>query len=85
MADSSYMRSNEAMETWLFINHLALVFYYRLYQRLVERDLIKKYSPKDIIMHLDTVKKVKINDNWMDAEIPTNSKNTLLKIQKPMA
>ena len=85
MADSSYMRSNEAMETWLFINHLALIFYYRLYKRLVEHNLIKKYSPKDIIMHLDTIKKVKINDNWLDAEVPSKSKNILQKIQKPMA
>lgn len=85
MADASYMRSNEAMETWLFVNHLALIFYYRLYKRLVEHNLIKKYSPKDIIMHLDTIKKVKINDSWLDAEIPSKSKNILLKIQKPMA
>ena len=36
-------------------------------------------------MHLDTIKKVKINDSWLDAEIPSKSKNILLKIQKPMA
>ena len=46
MADASYMRSNEAMETWLFINHLALIFYYRLYKRLVEHNFIKKIQSK---------------------------------------
>ena len=85
MADASYMRSNEALETWLFINHLALIFYYRLHKRLVRHELIKKYSPKDIIMHLEAVKKVKINDNWLNAEIPSKSKTIFLKLQIPMA
>jgi transposase len=83
-ADTTYMRSNESMEAWLFINHLALIFYYRLYKRLIQYKLLKKYSPKDIIMHLDTIKKVKINDNWLNAEIPSKSKTILQKIQIPI-
>ena len=85
LADATYMRSNEAMETWLFINHLALIFYYRLYNRLKKHNLLKKYSPKDVLMHLETIKKVKINDTWLNAEVPTKSKNVLLKLQIPMA
>ena len=85
MADASYMRSNEAMETWLFINHLALIFYYRLYNRLKKHDLLKKYSPKDVLMHLETIKKVKISDTWLNTEVPNKSKNVLLKLQIPMA
>jgi transposase len=83
-ADTTYMRSNEAMEAWLFINHLALIFYYRLYKRLIKHNLLKKYSPKDILMHLNTIKKVKINDKWITAEIATKSKTILEKIEIPI-
>jgi transposase len=84
-ADVTYTRSNEALEGWLFINHIALIFYYRLYKRLLQHNLLKKYSPKDILMHLNTIKRVKINQNWVIAEIPTKSKTVLEKIEIPMA
>jgi hypothetical protein len=83
-ADTTYTRSNEAMEGWLFINHLALIFYYKLYKRLIQHKMLKKYSPKDILMHLNTIKKVKINDVWKTAEIATKSKSILEKIQIPI-
>ncbi len=83
-ADTTYMRSNEAIEAWLFINHLALIFYYRLYKRLIQHKMLKKYSPKDILMHLNTIKKVKINDKWLTAEIATKSKTVLEKIKIPI-
>ena len=69
-ADVTYTRSNEALEGWLFINHIALIFYYRLYKRLILHNSLKKYTPKDILMHLNTIKRVKINENWLIAEIP---------------
>lgn len=84
-ADVTYTRSNEALEGWLFINHIALIFYYRLYKRLILFNSLKKYSPKDILMHLNTIKRVKINQNWVIAEIPTKSKGILEKIEIPMA
>ena len=83
-ADTTYMRSNEAMEAWLFINHIALIFYYRLFKRLIKHKLLKKYSPKDILMHLNTIKKVKINDKWLNAEIATKSKAILEKLEIPI-
>ena len=46
--------------------------------------MLKKYSPKDILMHLNTIKKVKINDVWKTAEIATKSKTILEKIQIPI-
>jgi len=83
-ADVTYTRSNEALEGWLFINHIALIFYYRLYKRLMQHDLLKKYSPKDILMHLNTIKRVKIDQKWVIAEIPTKSKNILEKLEIPI-
>ena len=78
------MRSNEALEGWMFINHIALIFYYRLYKRLIQHNLLKKYSPKDILMHLNTIKRIKINDNWLIAEIPSKSKNILENLEIPI-
>ena len=83
-ADVTYTRSNEALEGWLFINHIALIFYYRPYKRLMHHDLLKKYSPKDILMHLNTIKRVKINQNWVIAEIPTKSKTILENLEIPI-
>ena len=83
-ADVTYTRSNEALEGWLFINHIALIFYYRLYKRLMQHNLLKKYSPKDILMHLNTIKRVKINQKWVIAEIPTKSKTILEKLEIPI-
>jgi Transposase DDE domain len=83
-ADVTYTRSNEALEGWLFINHIALIFYYRLYKRLLQHNLLKKYSPKDILMHLNTIKRVKINQKWVFAEMPTKSKKILEKLEIPI-
>lgn len=83
-ADVTYMRSNEAMEGWLFINHVALIFYYRLYKRLIKFNLLKKYSPKDILMHLNSIKRIKVSQSWLMAEIPSKSRNILDKLQIPI-
>jgi len=48
-ADRTYMRGEKEMETWMFINYIALLFYYRTLRLLNEKDLSKKYSPKDVL------------------------------------
>ena len=56
-ADSSYMQNEQALETWMFINHISLHWYYRIYQLLAKYDLIGKYSPMDFIRFLKKIKK----------------------------
>lgn len=75
-ADHSYMRSQSSLEGWMFITFLALQAYYRIYKLLKEKNLLSKYSPQDLLMHLSGIKKVKINDEWYTSEI--NSKTTKL-------
>ena len=58
-ADKSYMHSTEALEGWLFINYLALQWYYKIYKMLQQKKLLATYSPKDLLMHLAEIKKVK--------------------------
>lgn len=50
----------------------------------MQHNLLKKYSPKDILMHLNTIKRVKINQKWVIAEIPTKSKTILEKLEIPI-
>ena len=78
-ADRTYMRDDHQMEGWMFINFLALVFYYRLYHALSDHDLLKKYSPKDVLLHLSRVKKLHVKDEWVTSEVP---KKTRLIIDK---
>lgn len=37
-ADRSYMRSDPSFEGWMFINYLSLLYYYKIYQRLIEKN-----------------------------------------------
>ena len=73
-ADRTYMREDHQMEGWMFINFLALVFYYRIYKILSDNELLKKYSPKDVLIHLSRVKKLKIQKEWITSEIPKKTR-----------
>lgn len=68
-ADKSYMQDEDALEGWMFINFIAMHWYYKLILKLKEKKLNSKFSPKDIVMFLKDVKKIKINDKWMNVEI----------------
>ena len=83
-ADSSYMQNEQALETWMFVNYIALHWYYRIYQLLVKFDLIKKFSPMDFIIFLKEVRKVKINNTWNTAEITNKTKKLLDKMNIPI-
>lgn len=80
-ADTSYMQNEEAFNGWMFINFIALQFYYGLYKLLKETELLSKYSPKDIFLMLQQVRKVKINDQWITSEIPGKIKKLIEKLK----
>jgi len=73
-ADRSYMRDNFSMEGWMFVNFIALLLYYKIYGLLVYKDVLSKYSPRDVILHLSRVFHVKIGDNWIVSEIPKKTR-----------
>lgn len=77
-ADRHYMRDEESLEGWMFINHLALLWYYRLYQLIKQKDLLAQFSPQDLLLHLSEIRKIKIDQAWYLAEI-TSSTQKLLK------
>jgi hypothetical protein len=40
------MRDDAHLEGWVFVNFISLLLYYRIYGVLLERDLLKMFSPK---------------------------------------
>jgi transposase len=63
--DFTYMQNDQALEGWMFINHLALLVHHKIYALLKEKKMIKKYSIRDFIEFLADVKKVRINQEWV--------------------
>ncbi len=79
-ADNSYMRNQTALEGWMFITFIALQWYYHIYKLLSEKQLLSKFSPRDLLMHLLEIKKVKINDSWHTAEITGRTQKLIEKL-----
>lgn len=63
--DHTYMQTDEALEGWMFINHLSLQIHHKIYAILKEKNLLSKYSIRDFITFLSNIRKVKINDSWV--------------------
>jgi transposase len=73
-ADRMYMQNDQACEAWIFVNHLAMLLLSKLYVLLREKDLLKRYSPQDLLMHLNMVQKIKIEGEWLTSEIPQKTR-----------
>ncbi len=76
-ADRTYMRDDHQLQGWMFINFIALMLHYRIYAILKSKDLQKKYSPGDILVHLERVNRLKIGEEWKTSEIPKKSKDIM--------
>ena len=80
-ADRSYMRDDYQLEGWMFINFVAILLYYKVYNLLVNKKALKKYSIKDVLLHLERVHKLKIDNVWITSEIPKKTTNLLEKLE----
>lgn len=78
-ADKTYMQSAESVRGWLFINHLAIMVYYRMYNLLKNKELLSKISVEDILTHLVHINKIKIGEQWQLQEIPKKTEILLNK------
>lgn len=83
-ADRTYMRDDYQMEGWMFVNFISLVFYYRLYRLLVDSQLLKRYSPSDVLLHFSRVYKLRIQGGWITSEIPRKTRNIVEKLNMPI-
>jgi len=73
-ADRSFMRDDWGLQGWMFVNFVALLFYYRLYDLLLGCDVLSKYSVEDVVLHFSRVFKLRIGDKWVLSEIPKSSR-----------
>lgn len=79
-ADRTYMRDDYQLEGWMFINFVSLLLYYKTYILLMEKKLLRKYSTKDVLLHLSRVFKLKMEKNWVLSEIPKTSRMLIEKL-----
>ena len=76
-ADRSYMRDDFQLQGWMFVNFIALILHYRIYALLKSHDMLGKYSPKDLIEHLERISMLRIGNEWKMSEIPKKSKTVI--------
>jgi hypothetical protein len=56
------------LEGWLFVNFLAMLGCYKLYDKLRKAGLLSKESPKNIIELAKSIYQVKIHGEWNRSE-----------------
>jgi transposase len=69
-ADILYLQDNESVFGHIFISFLSLYAYTKIEMALKKADLLKKQSPKDILLDLSKVYLVELNDCNIISEIP---------------
>jgi hypothetical protein len=79
-ADITYMQNRHVLEGWLFANFIAMIAYYKLFDRLRKAELLTKESPKDIIEMAKAVYQLRIRGAWNRSEIPKRIQKIFKKI-----
>jgi len=77
--DTMYMQDRHTAEGWLLGNFIAMLAYYKLYDRLRKAKMLTHHSVKDIIEDLKSVHKFKIRNEWNLAEIPERYNKLFVK------
>ena len=80
-ADRTYMQSDQSMETWMFINHLSMIMYYNIYNKLKNKNMLTRISPADILIRLSRINKIKINKSWITSEINAKTLDILKTLE----
>jgi len=83
-ADRTYMRDDFQLQGWMFINFIALILHYRIYALLKSHDMLRKYSPKDVMEHLERISMLKIGDEWKISEVPKKSRTLIEGLEIPI-
>jgi len=82
--DKSYMQSDKSLEAWAFINHIALLLCYKIYNLLKQKELISQFSIADFLAFLKYIHKVKIDGVWKTSEINKKTKSLIGKLGLPI-
>jgi hypothetical protein len=73
-ADRTYMRDDAHLQGWMLISFISLLLYYKVYGLLLGKELLERNSPRDVILHLSRVYKLRIGDGWNLSEVPKASR-----------
>ena len=57
------------MQGWMFINFVALLLCCSVYDLLFRMNMLRKYSPVDVLLHLSLISKMKTGERWVLSEI----------------
>lgn len=68
-ADTSYMQDEHALETWMFVNLIAMHWYCEIRERMVKAKIIAKHSPADMIRLMCRFRTVYVDGQWRTAEL----------------
>jgi transposase len=79
-ADKTYMQNEQTLEAWMFVNYIALHWYYIILQKIKLKKLNSKLSPQDLLLKLKELRRVKINEKWYNAEITAKTQQLLNKL-----
>ena len=79
-ADRTYMRTDAGLEGWMFINHIALTWYYGIYSALLAAGLLSKFSVNDVLLRAAKIQKIRLNNEWLTSEITSKTKKLLSDI-----
>jgi transposase len=81
-ADRSYMQNRYVLDGWLFVNFIAMLAYYKLYDRLRKAMLLSKTSPKDVIEFSKSIYQHRISgsNEWKRSEFSTKHKQMFKKL-----
>ena len=61
---ASWMQDEKAYHGWLFLNHISLMLYYRLFNPIKQKGLVSRYSVEDVVAMMKRVRIQNINSQW---------------------
>jgi len=74
-------QSNEKIEAWAFLNHISIMMFYTLHKKLMDEDLLKKYSAESIIEIVKGIHQVRVNDDaWYQSECKSEHREVLNRL-----
>ena len=83
-ADRTYMRNDHQLNGWMFVNFIAIILHYRIYGLLMKHDALRKYSPMDVLEHMERVHMLRIGTEWKISEIPKKTRAVMEKLEIPI-
>ena len=82
--DTTWMRSRNRLQGYLFIQFVALHLYSQILEHLKRKDLLKRYSVRDILTILSKVNVVEINGKDQMGEITRQTRKVIELLEIPI-